>query len=350
MHAPSAPHAVSMESVILASGDAACHFGERRYCRRRHAVSRARGAAEENIDGDRRGTCRGRGRGVGHGQGHRRADRRRRREGRRPRPSRHRGRRRRRGDRRHVLRVRHHRLRGHRRRRSPRRSKRSAGSTSAVNVAGGGIGKKTLDKHGAAHDLESFRSVVDLNLVATFNLDRLEAEAMAKNEPNDEGERGVIINTASIAAFEGQIGQIAYTASKAGVAGMSLTMARDLGSFGIRVNAIAPSLFDTGIVQGVPDEFKDGAHQGRRLPVADGQARRVRQAGRGDHREPDAQRGHDPPRRRPALRAALNVGRLSGCATGSTGRCRRPWWPTAARSRRSLGVRVVALAPLIIRA
>jgi NAD(P)-dependent dehydrogenase (short-subunit alcohol dehydrogenase family) len=126
----------------------------------------------------------------------------------------------------------------------------------AVNVAGGGIGKKTLDKHGVAHDLESFRSVIDLNLVATFNLDRLEAEAMAKNEPNEEGERGVIINTASIAAYEGQIGQIAYTASKAGVAGMSLTMARDLGAFGIRVNAIAPSLFDTGIVQGVPDEFK----------------------------------------------------------------------------------------------
>jgi NAD(P)-dependent dehydrogenase (short-subunit alcohol dehydrogenase family) len=125
-----------------------------------------------------------------------------------------------------------------------------------VNVAGGGIGKKTLDKHGAAHDLESFRQVVDLNLVATFNLNRLQAEAMAKNEPNADEERGVIINTASIAAFEGQIGQIAYTASKAGVAGMSLTMARDLGSFGIRVNAIAPSLFDTGLVKMAPDEMK----------------------------------------------------------------------------------------------
>jgi NAD(P)-dependent dehydrogenase (short-subunit alcohol dehydrogenase family) len=125
-----------------------------------------------------------------------------------------------------------------------------------VNVAGGGIGKRTLDKHGEPHDLDAFRAVVDLNLVATFNLDRLEAAAMARNEPNEEGERGVIINTASIAAFEGQIGQIAYTASKAGVAGMSLTMARDLGSVGIRVNAIAPSLFDTGIVQGVPDEMK----------------------------------------------------------------------------------------------
>lgn len=140
------------------------------------------------------------------------------------------------------------------------------GLDAAVNVAGGGIGKKTLDKRGLAHDLESFRAVVDLNLVATFNLDRLEAEAMAKNEPNEDGERGVIINTASIAAFEGQIGQIAYTASKAGVAGMSLTMARDLGSFGIRVNAIAPSLFDTGIVQGVPAEMKAGLTQGAAFP------------------------------------------------------------------------------------
>jgi NAD(P)-dependent dehydrogenase (short-subunit alcohol dehydrogenase family) len=125
-----------------------------------------------------------------------------------------------------------------------------------VNVAGGGIGKKTLNRDGEPHDLDSFRSVVDLNLVATFNLDRLEAAAMAKNEPNDDDERGVIINTASIAAFEGQMGQIAYTASKGGVAAMCLTMARDLGAFGIRVNAIAPSLFDTGIVQQAPDEMK----------------------------------------------------------------------------------------------
>lgn len=126
----------------------------------------------------------------------------------------------------------------------------------AVNTAGGGIGKKTLGKDGSPHDLESFAKVVELNLVATFNLNRLQAAAMAKNEPNDDDERGVIINTASIAAFEGQIGQVAYGASKAGIAGMSLTMARDLGSFGIRVNAIAPSLFDTGITKGLPEEFK----------------------------------------------------------------------------------------------
>ena len=123
----------------------------------------------------------------------------------------------------------------------------------AVNTAGGGIGKRTLPKTGP-HPLDEFRHTIDLNLVATFNLNRLQAAAMAENEPEDD-ERGVIINTASIAAFEGQIGQIAYTAAKAGIAGMSLTMARDLGSLGIRVNAIAPSLFSTGITEGIPDEF-----------------------------------------------------------------------------------------------
>lgn len=123
----------------------------------------------------------------------------------------------------------------------------------AVNTAGGGIAQRTLTKDGP-HPLAAFRSVVELNLIATFNLNRLQAFHMAKNEPDDD-ERGVIINTASIAAFEGQIGQVAYTAAKAGIAGMALTMARDLGSLGIRVVAIAPSLFSTGITKGIPDEF-----------------------------------------------------------------------------------------------
>lgn len=124
-----------------------------------------------------------------------------------------------------------------------------------INVAGGGIAKRTLSRSGP-HPLEDFRRVVDLNLVATFNLDRLEAAAMADNEPVD-GERGVIVNTASIAAFEGQIGQVAYAAAKSGIVGMTFTMARDLGSFGIRVDAIAPSLFLTGITSGLPDEFAE---------------------------------------------------------------------------------------------
>jgi NAD(P)-dependent dehydrogenase (short-subunit alcohol dehydrogenase family) len=122
-----------------------------------------------------------------------------------------------------------------------------------ITTAGGGIAKRTLTKSGP-HDLESFQSVIDLNLIATFNISRLAAAHMAKNDPEDE-ERGVIINTASIAAFEGQIGQVAYTAAKAGIAGMCLTMARDLGSVGIRVLAIAPSLFATGLTKGIPDEF-----------------------------------------------------------------------------------------------
>lgn len=130
------------------------------------------------------------------------------------------------------------------------------GLDAAINTAGGGIGRKTLDKRGEPHDLDEFRQVVDLNLVGTFNLNRLQAAAMAKNQPNDDEERGVIVNTSSIAAFEGQIGQIAYAASKAGVAGLSLTMARDLGALGIRVNAIAPSLFETGVTKDLPEEFR----------------------------------------------------------------------------------------------
>jgi NAD(P)-dependent dehydrogenase (short-subunit alcohol dehydrogenase family) len=125
-----------------------------------------------------------------------------------------------------------------------------------VTTAGGGIGERTIKKDGP-HSLDSFRATIDLNLVGSFNISRLAAFHMSKNDPVDDEaeERGVIINTASIAAFEGQIGQVAYTASKAGIAGMCLTMARDLGSLGIRVLAIAPSLFATGLTKGIPDEF-----------------------------------------------------------------------------------------------
>ena len=122
-----------------------------------------------------------------------------------------------------------------------------------VNTAGGGIGKRTLSKDGP-HPLADFRRIIELNLISTFNLNRLAAWHMSTNEPEDE-ERGVLISTASIAAFEGQIGQVAYTAAKAGIAGMMLTMARDLGSLGIRAMAIAPSLFSTGLTEGIPDEF-----------------------------------------------------------------------------------------------
>ena len=123
-----------------------------------------------------------------------------------------------------------------------------------VTTAGGGIAERTLSKSGP-HALESFRAVLDLNTVATFNISRLAAVHMSSNDPEDD-ERGVIINTASIAAFEGQIGQVAYSAAKAAIAGMCLTMARDLGSLGIRVLAIAPSLFLTGLTAVVSKEME----------------------------------------------------------------------------------------------
>ena len=122
------------------------------------------------------------------------------------------------------------------------------------NTAGGGLAKRTLTKDGP-HPLEAFQKVIDLNLISAFNISRVVAARMAENEPNEDGERGCILNTASIAAFEGQIGQVSYSAAKAGIAGMTFVMARDLGSMGIRANAIAPSLFDTGLTAGIPDEF-----------------------------------------------------------------------------------------------
>lgn len=129
------------------------------------------------------------------------------------------------------------------------------GIDAVVNTAGGSRSIRTISKDGPL-PLEEFQKVIDLNLTGTFNVARLAAWRMSTNTPNEDGERGVIINTASIAAFEGQIGQIAYTAAKGGVAAMCLTMARDLGSLGIRVNAIAPSLFHTGLTAGIPEEFE----------------------------------------------------------------------------------------------
>ena len=129
------------------------------------------------------------------------------------------------------------------------------------------------------HDLESFQSVIDLNLVASFNISRLAAAHMAKNEPEDD-ERGVIINTASIAAFEGQIGQVAYTAAKAGIAGMCLTMARDLGVAGYPGAGDRAQPVRHGVDQGHSGRIRLGTDQGRGLPQAARPARGVRQARR----------------------------------------------------------------------
>lgn len=123
----------------------------------------------------------------------------------------------------------------------------------AVNCAGYSILEKTLRRKGP-HPLESFEAVLRVNLTGTFNAARLAAEQMAKNEPLADGERGVIVNVASIAAFDGQSGQLAYAASKAAVVGMTLPMARDLADYGIRVVTIAPGLFDTPLFARLPDK------------------------------------------------------------------------------------------------
>ena len=125
-----------------------------------------------------------------------------------------------------------------------------------VNCAGIVHAEKTVGREGA-HALDAFRRVIDINLIGTFNMIRLAAEAMAKNEPNAAGERGVIVNTASVAAFDGQMGQAAYAASKAGIAGMTLPLARDLARSGIRVMTIAPGIFETPMMGGMPVEVQE---------------------------------------------------------------------------------------------
>jgi NAD(P)-dependent dehydrogenase (short-subunit alcohol dehydrogenase family) len=125
----------------------------------------------------------------------------------------------------------------------------------AINCAGIGVAEKTIGKDGP-HALASFKKVIEVNLVGTFNVIRLAAAQMAGQEPNNNGERGVLINTASIAAFDGQIGQAAYSASKGGIVGMTLPIARDLARSGIRVVTIAPGLFDTPLLAGLPEEVK----------------------------------------------------------------------------------------------
>ncbi len=131
------------------------------------------------------------------------------------------------------------------------------GITLCVNCAGIATGQRTLGRDGP-HGLNPFRQTVDINLVGTFNILRLATEVMARNTPNDQGERGVIINTASVAAFDGQKGQAAYAASKAGIAGMSLPVARDLGSLGIRIMAIAPGIFMTPMLEGLGEDIIAG--------------------------------------------------------------------------------------------
>lgn len=129
------------------------------------------------------------------------------------------------------------------------------GLNTLVNCAGVAFAIKTVGRDGA-HPLDAFRRTLDVNLIGSFNCIRLASEIMSANTPNAEGERGVIVNTASVAAFDGQKGQAAYAASKAGVVGMALPIARDLAPVGIRINTIAPGLFLTPMLMGLPEEAR----------------------------------------------------------------------------------------------
>ena len=139
----------------------------------------------------------------------------------------------------------------------------TGGLHGVVNCAGVAVAEKVLGREGP-HSLDSFTNVVRVNLIGTFNVVRLTAAAMKDNEPTGSGERGVIVNTASVAAFEGQIGQAAYSASKGGVISMTLPLAREFASYSIRVVAIAPGLFDTPMLAGLPEEARESL--GRQVP------------------------------------------------------------------------------------
>jgi NAD(P)-dependent dehydrogenase (short-subunit alcohol dehydrogenase family) len=127
----------------------------------------------------------------------------------------------------------------------------------SVHCAGGGIAARTLSRDGTPHSLDDFRRTIELNLIGTFNVLRLAAAEMSKNDPDERGERGVCVQTASIAGYEGQIGQIAYGSAKAGVIGMTIIAARDLAAVGVRVCTIAPGTFATPPMLMVPEQMRD---------------------------------------------------------------------------------------------
>ena len=178
-----------------------------------------------------------------------------------------------------------------------------------ISVCCAGIAVPADGRQAGAAPLELFAKVVEVNLVGSFNVLRLAATAINTNEPDEGGERGVCISTSSTAAFEGQIGQVAYSASKGGIVGMTLPAARDLAGRGVRVVAIAPGLGHPVArrpARGGPDEL------GKQVPFRPGSATRTSSPGcGGDRREPDAERDHDQARRRAANGAALS-GQRSG--------------------------------------
>jgi len=136
----------------------------------------------------------------------------------------------------------------------------------AVNCAGLGIAMRVVSRDNSPHDLEAFKFVINVNLIGTFNVLRLAASAIARTEPLEHGERGVIVNTASVAAFEGQIGQVAYSASKGGIVGLTVPAARDLSTVGVRVCTVAPGLMDTPLLGQLPDEARAALGAGVLFP------------------------------------------------------------------------------------
>lgn len=145
---------------------------------------------------------------------------------------------------------------------------KSLGSLSVlVNVAGGGVGGgRTVGRGAVPHDMDSFVKTIEMNAIGTFNVTRLVAAAMGDNEPDDDGQRGVVVNTASIAGIEGKVGQVAYAAAKAAIMGMTLPMARDLAPLGIRVCAIAPGTMGTPLMLGALQHMKEDPSAGIVFP------------------------------------------------------------------------------------
>jgi NAD(P)-dependent dehydrogenase (short-subunit alcohol dehydrogenase family) len=135
----------------------------------------------------------------------------------------------------------------------------------AITCAGTGWAQKIAGSKGP-HPLQPFEIIIAINLIGTFNVLRFAAASMIGNEPSEDGERGVCVNTASIAAFDGQVGQVAYSASKGGVVGMTLPVARDLAQYGIRVNTVAPGLFDTQLLAALPEEAREKLGAGIPFP------------------------------------------------------------------------------------
>ena len=180
-----------------------------------------------------------------------------------------------------------------------------------VNCAGIAPGKRTVAKKRETgelipHDVASFRRAVEINLIGTYAMISKCATAMAALDPvTPDGGRGVIVNTSSVAAQDGQIGQAAYAASKGGVLGLTLPVARDLSGFGIRVMTIMPGLFHTPLFEGIAEDYRKALEANVPFPSRFGRPEEYADAGEGDHRERHAQRRRHPPRRRPAHAAEV---------------------------------------------